>query len=202
MEPIQEIGPQWTCHQQWSGSVCAAWSRGIVALALFSGLEACAPIPKKFIKQAEPGVTLTALVNSPQAYRGKVVILGGVIVAKEERAKYVWLLVKNRPLDADYVPHMPNSPDEPESSNYWVRLSPQTLPKSYKNWSRLTVVGRVSDEPPLQHERGTGKEPVLAAMYLRGWGSSMGGYGLHEETWEETQDASYVVSTPLKVKPE
>lgn len=184
------------------GSVRARWVPGIVGFVVLSGSWACATIPGKFVRQAEPGVTLTSLMNDPQAYRGKVVVLGGVVVAQEQEVGRVWLLVKNRPLDADYVPHIPSSPNESEASDYWVVLSPGSLPKNYKNWSRLTVVGRVSDERPLQHERGTGKEPVLAAMYLRGWGSGMGGYGLHDESWEETQDASYIVSTPLRVKPQ
>lgn len=82
-------------------------------------------------------------------------------------------------------------------------ISPEGLPKTFKNWSRLTVVGRVSDERPVQHERGTGKEPVLAAMYLRGWGSGWGGYGLDEESWEDTHAVSVIPSTPLRgVKPQ
>lgn len=196
------LRPQRTRGQQLFGSVWGQWFPGVVGLVLLSGLEACATIPGKFVRQAEPGVTLTSITNSPQAYRGKVVILGGVVVAQKQQAGRVWLLVKNRPLDADYVPHLPASQDQPEANGYWVMLTPESLPKTYKNWSRLTVVGRVSDERPLPHEHGTGKEPVIAAMYLRGWGSGLGGYGLHEETWEETEDASYVVSTPLRVKPE
>ncbi|MGH7250362.1 MAG: Slp family lipoprotein [Nitrospiraceae bacterium] len=201
MEPIQVVRTQGSCRQSVVGSACARWFPGIVGFAVLSGLGACATIPSKFVRQAEPGVTLTSLTSDPQAYRGKVVILGGVVVTQKQQAGRVWLLVKNRPLDVDYVPHIPASPDQSEASDYWVMLSPESLPKTYKNWSRLTVVGRVSDERPLPDEHGTGKEPVLAAMYLRGWGSSMGGYGLHEETWEETQDASYIISTPLIVKP-
>lgn len=196
------VRTQRTRPPQSVGSVCARWFPGIVGLVVLSGLEACAPIPAKFIRQAEPGVTLTSLTNNPQAHSGKVVILGGAVVAQKEEAGLVWLLVENRPLDADYVPHLPTSPDDPEAGGYWIMLAPESLPKNLRNWSRLTVVGRVSEGPPLQHERATGKEPVLGAMYLRGWGSGWGGYGLREETWEESQDASYIVSTPLRVKPQ
>jgi len=196
------VGTQSPSRRPVGGSVCARWVPGIVGFVVLSGSGACATIPGKFVRQAEPGVTLTSLTKDPQAYRGKVVVLGGVVVAQKQEAGRVWLLVKNRPLDADYVPHIPASPNESEASDYWVVLSPGSLPKNYKNWSRLTVVGRVSDERPLRHERGTGKEPVLAAMYLRGWGSGWGGYGLHDESWEETQDASYIISAPLQVKPQ
>lgn len=189
--------------QQPARSSCARWIPQIVGLIVVWGLVACATIPSKFVSQAEPGVTLTALTSHPDAYRGKVVIFGGVVVAQKQEAGRIWLLVKNRPLDADYVPHIPASLDQSEASEYWVMISPEGLPKTFKNWSRLTVVGRVSNERPAQHERGTGKEPVLAAMYLRGWGSGWGGYGLREATWEETQAPNYIPSTPLKgVKPQ
>src|SRR5574341_215221 len=57
---------------------------------------ACSPIPSKFIKQAEPGATLTALVNQPAAYAGKVVILGGVIIQERQAEGRTWLHVRNR----------------------------------------------------------------------------------------------------------
>ena len=202
MEHIHVVRTQGTCRQPGAGSVCARWFPGIVGLVALSGFGACATIPGKFVRQAEPGVTLTMLASHPDTYRGKVVILGGTVVTQKEESGRLWLLVENRPLDADYVPHLPTSPDDPEAGEYWIMVATEGLPKTSRNWSRLTVVGRVSDEPPLQHERGTGKEPVLAAMYLHGWGSRMGGYGLHEEVWQDTHAASVRLSTPLKVKPQ
>ena len=201
MEHHQVVRTQGTSHQSVVGSACARWVPGIVGFVVLSGSGACATVPSKFVKQAEPGVTFTMLASHPDTYLGKVVILGGTVVTQKEEGGRLWLLVANRPLDADYVPHLPTSPDDPEAGEYWITLAPEGLPKTSRNWSRLTVVGLVSDEPPLQHESGTGKEPVLAAMYIRGWGSRMGGYGLREEVWQDTHAASVRLSTPLKVKP-
>ena len=184
------------------GSVCARWVPGIVGFVVLSGSGACATIPGKFVRQAEPGVTLTMLASHPDAYRGKVVILGGTVVTRKEESGRIWLLVANRPLDADYVPHLPTSPDDPEAGEYWIMLAPEGLPKTYRNWARVTVVGRVSDEEPAPQAPGTGREPVLAALYLHGWGSGMGGYGLHEESWQDTHAARVIPSTPLRVKPQ
>lgn len=179
------------------------WLATLVGIVVAGGFDACASIPRKFLRQAEPGVTLTMLANHPETYRGKVVILGGAVVTRREESGRIWLLVRNRPLDADYVPHLPASVGNTEGGEYWVMVSPEGLPKKSRNWSRLTVVGRVSDKRPAQHAPGTGQEPVLAALYLRGWGTDLGGDGLHEDTWEDTEDASYVLSTPMKgVKPQ
>lgn len=180
---------------------CMRWFSVVVGCMVTVGLNACATaIPSKFISQAEPGVTLTMLSSHPDAYRGKVVILGGTVVARREEGGRIWLFVENRPLDADYVPHLPPSVKDPEAGEYWIMVSPEGLPKTSRNWSRLTVIGRVSDERPAQHARGTGREPVLAALYLRGWGHGWD-YGVDEATWEDIQSPNAILSTPLRVKP-
>ncbi len=164
----------------------------VLGLLMVGGCSA--GIPSKFVQQAQPGVTLAALRASPDTYRGKVVILGGVIVDKKEQDGRIWLKVKNRPLDDDYVPHIPTSRDDPEAGQYWVVVNPQGLPQSYRNWARVTVVGQVTGENPTQATTG---EPVLAALYLQGWGSNWGGYGRQEDTYEDNR---YILSTPKNPK--
>lgn len=167
---------------------------------LLSGLCVCltvacstTPIPSKFIRQAEPGVTLSTLVKNPRAYHGKVVILGGVVVAQKREPGKIWLLLKNRPLDKDYIPRELVSTRDPEAGQYWILVRPQDFPRGYRTWARLTVVGRVTDERPTEDEPGP--EPVLAAMHLRGWGLQGG----EEETWEDKQDPNYIMSAPKPV---
>jgi len=58
-------------------------------------LTACHTLPAKYVEQAERGVTLTSLTGSPQLYRDKVVILGGVLVKEREEGSQVWLHLKN-----------------------------------------------------------------------------------------------------------
>jgi hypothetical protein len=167
-------------------------------LAVFPLTGCQSTIPTKYIRQAEPGVTLTLIKQHPETYKDKVVILGGVIVDKREEAGRVWLLIKNRPVDEDFVPHMPASLDGPEAGFYWVALSPEGLPKAYHGWARITVVGRVSDLP---HPESGIKNPdtVLAAVYVRGWGKGWGGYGTHEEAWEDTQSAGRMTTAPKSI---
>jgi hypothetical protein len=101
-------------------------------------LAACrSSLPAKFVEQAEQGVTLTTLTASPQEYRDKVVILGGVLVKEKENGGQVWLRLKNRPLDPQYHPHRPTSLDGPEAGHFWVTTSnPQQLPPQYRKWAR------------------------------------------------------------------
>ncbi len=100
----------------------------ILGLALL--LPSCSPIPREYIHQSERGVTLSALVSEPNRYQGKIVILGGVIVEEKEEGDQVFLRLKNRPLDKDYVPHRPPSLDGSEAGYYWLTLSRHDLPES------------------------------------------------------------------------
>ncbi len=159
----------------------------IVAAAL---VAACAAVPSQYVKQAEPGVTLTKLANRPEAYRGKVVILGGVVVSHKEQGDRIWLYMKNRPLDDDYVPHLPATLLPSESGHYWVAVALKNLPKTYRAWAQVTVVGRVADAT-VAPAPGAGKEPVLDALYLRGWGANQ-----EPSVWEQRLDPNYIVERP------
>lgn len=154
----------------------------VIASVLSCGLVACGgPIPSQYLKQAEPGVTLTSLSKRQAEYQGKVVILGGVIVDHKSGDNRIWLYVKNRPLDVDYVPHIPITNEGPEAGHYWVMVWNKDLPKDYQQWARVTVVGRVLYGQAGQDKDAVGEGLVLSALYLRGWDKRMGGYGIQEE---------------------
>ena len=156
----------------------------LLALILSCGPAACVDggaIPSRYLKQAEPGVTLTALSKDPAGYQGKVVILGGVIVKHEQGDNRVWLHVKNRPLDGDYVPHIPPTREGPEAGLYWVSVRNKDLPGNYRHWTRVTVVGRVQSGQTGPNPGATGQGVVLSALYLRGWGKDLGGYLAEED---------------------
>lgn len=169
---------------------------GLIAGVVSCGLVACGgPIPNQYLKQAEPGVTLTALSKRHTEYQGKVVILGGVIVDYKAGDNRVWLHVKNRPLDGDYIPHIPITNEGPEAGHYWVMVWNKDLPKDYQQWARMTVVGRVSYGQAAQDKAAVDEGLVLSALYLRGWDRRLGGYGVSEE------DSSGIVRMPAPPKP-
>ncbi|WP_447986622.1 Slp family lipoprotein [Nitrospira sp. Nam74] len=167
---------------------------GVVCL-----LSACSStLPRQYIHQAEPGVTLTMLASNPDQYRDKVVILGGVIVEERQMGDHLFLRLRNRPLDKDYMPHRPPSLESPEAGHYWVMLRRQELPTDYRQWARVTVVGQVAGKRPSSGEPKSESEPVLAALYLRGWGDAVMSNG----TSKATVDRNYIMSVPKEAQGE
>lgn len=163
----------------------------LLGLTLVTG---CGNVPSRYIQQAEPGVTLTSLVAAPDTYQGKTVILGGVVVDQQQNGQRLWLHLKNRPLDKDYRPHRPTSTEGPEAGYYWVVVPDVSLlPPKWKQWARVTVVGRIGDQKEARPPTVPASEPVLGLVFMRGWamGNAQGG-----GTWEETMDANYLLSVP------
>lgn len=65
-------------------------SHHALGVLLLCALSSCSTLPSKYVEQAEPGVTLTALMTSPQQFRDKVVILDG------PEAGHFWVTAANR----------------------------------------------------------------------------------------------------------
>jgi hypothetical protein len=131
------------------------------------------------------------------------VILGGVILSqRNDDQGRVWALVRNRPLDADYEPHIPVSRDDPEGGEFWVLADPKFVPMSHRTWARITVVGRVSEENAAMVgiESRKRKPPVLAALYLYAW-ESLGSYAPVVKTpYDDDKGSRQGLSTVTDIK--
>ncbi len=164
---------------------------GILWLSLSMG---CSSLPSRYVQQAEPGVTLTALTESAAAFQGKTVILGGVVVDQKQEGQRLWLHLKNRPLDKDYRPHRPTINAGPEAGLYWVVVpNASALPHNWKHWARVTVVGRVTSPGKAASSIDPTGEPVLTLLFMRGWTMGQAQQG---GAWEESVDANYLLSVP------
>lgn len=142
-------------------------------------------VPRYYILKAERGATLSDLVADPERFHGKVVLLGGTIIEEEAHEQYLWLRLKNRPLDQDYIPHPPANLSGLEAGCYWVMVEKNELPQAYRDWARVTVAARVTETTKFK------TEPVLALLYVRGWGIS----GKSAGVWEHI-DPNYVPTLP------
>jgi len=178
-EPNLPLGKGWRLYLRRS----CGW---VLLMALFWSTINCSPIPRRYLLQAESGVTLMDLQRTPQRYQGKTVILGGVIVHEETKDGRLWLRIMNRPLDENQRPHLTSDPDGPESGYYWVALDAEKIPDHYREWTQVTVVGKVVATTP-----GVESDPVVAAVYLRGWSRRSDQHSI----WE-IDDPNYIMEAP------
>lgn len=171
---------------QWYFKSRQTWCGQTILLLALCAAVGCSPVPKKYLREADPNDTLTTIVAASDLYQGRLVILGGVILEEEMRDGRLWLHAKNRPLDQDYRPQLPPSADDPEAGWYWVIVgNHQSFPPSYHHWADMTVVGRITG-------LASGNEPMLSLVYVRGWGLQSS----HDAVWEEIVDANYLPSVP------
>ncbi len=164
------------------------WGR-ILCLSVLCVSVGCTAVPRKYLREAVPNLTFSTLAAAPHLYQDRLVLLGAVIVKEEMRDGDLWLHVKNRPLNENYRPQLPPSPNDHEGGWYWIVVKKhQTLPRSYRHWADMTIIGRVTGVDP----EG---QPLLQLVYARGWGMT----SEHDGVWEHTVDANYRAATPPKL---
>lgn len=161
----------------------------ILCLSVLCVSVGCTAVPGKYLREAVPNLTFSTLAATPHLYHDRLVLLGAVIVKEEMRDGDLWLHVKNRPLNDNYRPQLPPSPNDHEGGWYWIVVKKHhTLPRSYRHWADMTIVGRVAGADP----EG---QPLLQLVYARGWGMT----SEHDGVWEHTVDANYRAATPPKL---
>lgn len=164
---------------------------GVIGFAVLAG---CGSLPARYVQQADPGVTLTSLTESPEALQGKTVILGGVVIDHQQDGQTLWLHLRNRPLDKEYRPHRPTVNEGSEAGYYWVVVSnAATLPPKWNHWARVTVVGRLTGQKVTPSSNGPIREPVLSLVFMRGWTMAQAQQGSMQE---ESAGASDLLSVP------
>ena len=82
----------------------------------------------------------------------------------------MWLHLKNGPLDPIIILIVLFRSMDPKRTLWVTVANREQLPPRYRQWARMTVVGRVIGT--------TDQEPILLLMYARGWDYS----GKNEDT--------------------
>ncbi|ULA63328.1 MAG: hypothetical protein LZF86_110023 [Nitrospira sp.] len=153
-----------------------------LSLALFTAVGCGSVVPSRYMDRAVPHATLTSIAASPDNYRGRMVLLGGTIVNETMRGSQLWLHVRNRPLDEDYIPQLPPSPDDPEAAEYWVVVeAKQQFPPSHHKWADMVLAGYVAGRTP-------SKEVIIKLAYARGRDLDLSSY----DTWDHPEYVTYV----------
>ena len=149
--------------------------RKIVSIAcLLVLMSACAPvISQKTMSTVDKNISFMTLQQNPDAFKGKVVVLGGQIIATTVKADETWIEVLQQPLDFRQRP----ADTDQSSGRFLVRFPGFLDPAIYASGRKLTVAGKVDGKivRPLKEVNYT--YPVLTARehYLWQPGDAYGG---------------------------
>lgn len=128
-------------------------------------LSSCAStFPKALMAQVDPTVSFPQLLQNPDAYRGRLILMGGELIRTVRGDGETELEILQRPLSADALPRL----SQTSQGRFLVRV-PASLQRELPTLGGLiAVVGEVRGSK----DRGGEPLPYLEARELKAWPSS------------------------------
>lgn len=138
----------------------------LVGMAVMVAGCATSVIPETLEPQIDNAVTFNQIVESPDSYRGKVVVLGGEILKAKALKGGTQLEVLQLPLDSDQEPVT----DRMESRGRFLAVQKEFLdPATIAEGTRVTVVGEVTGSTVDKMDEADYRFPTLDVKHLHRW---------------------------------
>ena len=152
-------------------------------VALLSGCASTSFIPASLQTQVDQTLTFSQLKESPDSYRGRLLVLGGEVLTAKRLKDGTRIAVLQLPLDGSQKPEM----DRTASEGRFLAiqkgfLDPATLPEG----TRVTLVGEVTGVLTLPLDETEYAYPTLEIKTLKVW-----------PDWTARQDGSTAYRSPL-----
>jgi outer membrane lipoprotein len=119
--------------------------RTLVLLAGLLWILSCAPFSKSLMDQADPSLTFGEVQKNPDAFLGKTVVWGGVIVETLNRRDETLVKVRLTDLDADTRPR--NTDRSP--GRFIIRYPGFLDPAIYRKGREITAAGEITGKEVL-----------------------------------------------------
>jgi len=135
-------------------------------LCFMALIASCAPvISQTTMNTVDKSITFPALQKNPDDMKGKIVLLGGQIIATIPKAGETWIEVLEKPLDYQQRP----SDADQSAGRFLVRVQGFLDPTIYEKGRKLTVAGQVEGKiiRPLSEINYT--YPVISAREQYLW---------------------------------
>ncbi len=137
----------------------------LVLLAGLLWILSCAPFSKNLMDQADPSLTFGEVQKNPDAFLGKTVVWGGVIVETLNRQDETLVKVRLTDLDADTRPR--NTDRSP--GRFIIRYHGFLDPAIYKEGREITVAGEITGKEFLPLGSLHYVYPVVTAKEIHLW---------------------------------
>ena len=137
-----------------------------LALIIFWSVAACAPaIAPQLRQQVDRGLSFAQLTVDPDSYRGKMVLLGGVIVQTIPKPGVTEIEVLQKPLDYWEEP----VDSDRSGGRFLVQAEGFHDPAIYRADRKITVVGEVAGSEIRKLEALDYRYPVIQAKAVKLW---------------------------------
>ncbi|MBI3988722.1 MAG: Slp family lipoprotein [candidate division NC10 bacterium] len=142
----------------------AQFRRGALLVSLLVLLSSCAStFPRALMEQVDPTVSFAQLLRTPDAYQGRLVLVGGELLRTIRGYGAMELEILQRPLSATALPRF----FQPSQGRFLVRVPAHLQRPLPEVGGLLTVIGEVWGAK----ERGGEVLPYLEARDLKAWPS-------------------------------
>ena len=132
--------------------------KGFFCLAsLLVLLFSCAPISRQSLRDVDSTISFPALLKDPERYKGKLVLLGGQIMATTVEQGETWVEVLQHPLN------WRQEPEDPDVSygRFLIRFKDLRDPAVYTKGRMITVLGEVQGQRIMPLQKIEYTYPVL-----------------------------------------
>jgi len=137
-----------------------------IGLALFLSISCCAPVISKELRsQVARDLTFKEILNNPEAYKDKVVFLGGVLIGAKNLREGTLIEVLQKPTDSQGRPK-----DADESLGRFLALYDGYLDVAiYSRGREVTVAGEIRGKKVLPLGEIEYTYPLISAKEIHLW---------------------------------
>ncbi len=139
--------------------------------SLLPFLLACAPISQQSLKDVDSAISFQVLLKDPEKYKGKLVLLGGQIMATSIEQGETWVEVLQHPLDWRQYPEDPDV----SYGRFLLHFKDLRDPAVYTKGRKITALGEVEGQRVLPLQKIDYTYPVLIPRESYLWKSEAEG---------------------------
>ncbi len=138
---------------------------GTCFLILFLCLSSCFPFSPELRRQIDPTLTLTNIKKDPTIYKGRKVLLGGVIIETKNKPEETILLIRQAELD---LGKRPKNLDQ-TAGRFMVKYKGFLDPEIYQSGREITVIGEIEGKEVLPIGETFYSYPIIIAQEIKLW---------------------------------
>jgi len=125
-------------------------------------------IPEALQNQVEPGITFSQILQHPESYQGKMIMLGGEVLSARRLADGTRLEVLQLPLDDSQRPVVTRT----DSQGRFLAMEKGFLdPAMFPPNTRITIVGEVTGSIAAKLDEMDYQYPTIVIKHLHVWGN-------------------------------